>query len=279
MLVPVQGGVENLQRRNRQIFMQEAGLRSVTLPLVYIFNISNRKFTNRIGAGKSYTIPACPKGQRYSEPLAIPALILSEIDHADGGNNLGVVMNPAQNGIVEFGDEERKVIGVVNDIIGTDSTSPADGLFTTNLEWFGVFASSNIVPTKEELAEAHAKLRGHMELVFAQGSELVQQGLTVPMNDRAMYNEAAEILGRNTFWGNTEHAKANCPECGENIIAGAKFCKHCRQPIDAASVAMRDKQRAEGAAQLAQETLATAKPGKGSGGNASRSEQGGGRSE
>lgn len=253
MLVPVQGGIENIQRRNRQIFMQQAGLASVDLPNVYIFNISRNSFPNRIGAGKTYTIPACPKGKAYSEPIAVPALILSEIDYADGGNNMGVVMNPAENSIVEMGDEDRKVIGVVNDIIGTDSTSPADGIFTTNLEWLGVFASRRATPTEGELAEAAAKLKHHMEMIYAQGAELVQQGQAIPMMDRPVYNEAAEFLGRNTLWGNTEYSKANCPECGENIIAGAKFCKHCRQAIDPTSVALRAKQIAAAAAQLAAE--------------------------
>lgn len=272
MLVPVQGGIENIQRRNRMIFMQQAGLASVDLPNVYIFNISRNVFPTRVGAGKTYTIPACAKGKAYSKPVIVPALILSEIDHADGGNNMGVVMNPAENSIVEMGDEERKVIGVVNDIIGTDSTSPADGEFTTNLEWLGVFATRNETPTEKELAGARERLKHHMELIYAKGADKVQQGESIPMLDRPVYNEAAEFLGRNTFWGNTEHAKGNCPECGENIIAGAKFCKHCRQPIDPTSVALRAKQISEAAMQLAQD----AAPGiKGNRGNAAKVEQAG----
>jgi hypothetical protein len=253
MLVPVQGGVESLQKRNRSIQMQEAALSTVTLPSVFIFNVSQRAFPGRVGAGKTYNIPACKPGEDYSDPIELKSLILSEIDLADGGNNLGVVMNPALSGNVKFGNEYKRVIGVANDIVGTDSASPAVGLYTTNLEWLGVFATANEVPTKQELETARAKLRQRMDLVYAQGAELVANGGKVPVEDRAIYNEAAEILGRAPFWGNLDHTLARCPECQENIIGGANFCKHCQQAIDPASVAARAKKREKEAAKLLRE--------------------------
>jgi hypothetical protein len=253
MLVPVQGGVENLQKRNRQIHMQEAGLRSVKLPEIYIFNVSRREFPNRAAAGKTYTIKACKPGEKYSEPVVIKSIVLSEIDLADGGNNMGVVMNPGLSGVVEIGGEERHVIGVANDIIGMNSTSPALGLYTTNLEWWGVFATTNAKPTDEELELANSKLRQRMELVYSTGAEMVQSGQNIPMIDRPVYNEAAEVLGRAPFWGSNDHQLARCPECQENIIAGATFCKHCQQAIDPASVAVRAKRREKEAAKLLKE--------------------------
>jgi|SRR5208282_523985 len=250
MLVPVQGGVENLQKRNRQIHMQEAALRRVKLGSVSIFNVSRREFRERTVAGKSYVIPACPAGQKHSPALEIPELVLSEIDYADGGNNLGVIMNPGLGGVSEIAGEERQVIGIADDIIGKNSTSPAIGLFTTNLEWFGVFATLNEEPTDEELATANRKLRERMELVYVAGAELVQAGTPVKPSDRVLYNEAAEILGRKPFWGSLEHTRGTCPECHEDIIDGANYCKHCQQAIDPASVAARAKKRAKEAAKL-----------------------------
>ena len=79
MLVPVQGGVENLQKRNRQIHMQEAGLATVELPEVYIFNVGRHEWKG-IGAGKSYMIPACKAGEPYSQAVSIKSIVLSEID-------------------------------------------------------------------------------------------------------------------------------------------------------------------------------------------------------
>ena len=254
MLVPVQGGVENLQKRNRSIQMQEAALSTVPLPTVYVFNVSHREFRNRFAAGKNYTIPACKPEERHSEPLELRSLILSEIDLADGGNNMGVVMNPALSGVTKVGGDERMVIAVANDIIGTNSSSPALGLFTTSLEWWGVFATTNEEPTEQELAEARSKLKQRMELVYAEGAEMVQAGKNIPMADRPNYNEAAEVLGRTPFWGSKDHTLGHCPECHENIIEGANFCKHCQQAIDPASVAARAKKRQRDAAKLLEES-------------------------
>lgn len=254
MLVPVQGGVASLQKRNRTIHYQEAAMRTVHLPSVYIFNVSRREFRNRIGAQKSYNIPACEPGENYSEPVVIPSLCLSEIDLADGGNNMGFTTNAALNGVVKIGDNEQKVIGVANDIIGTDSSSPGLGLYTTNLEWFGVFATLNEEPTEEELAEANAKWRQYCDLVYSTGAALVQRGDDVRMEDRPRYNEAAEVLGRKPLWGSLDHTKGSCPECHEDIIQGANFCKHCQQAIDSASVAARAKKRAKEAAEMNEES-------------------------
>lgn len=257
MLVPVQGGVENLQKRNRMIQMQEAGLRSVELPSIYIFNVGRHEWVG-IGAGTRYVIPACKPGESYSKPTPIKNLVLSEIDLADGGNNMGVVMNPALNGVVKIGDDERKVIGVVNDIIGTDSTSPAPSLYTTNGEWMGVFWSRSNPPEQPEIDEAKMKLKQRMELVYSQGAELVQAGTPVKPGDRVLYNEAADILGRPQFWGSIQHTLGQCPECHESIIGGANFCKHCQQAIDPASVAARAKKRQRDAEKLAKDEEATA---------------------
>lgn len=253
MLVPVSGGVANLQKRNRQIHEQEAALSTVLIPSVYIFNVGPRVWKG-IGGGKSYTIPACPQGSLYSDPVVISALCPSEIDLADGGNNMGVIIDAGMSGTRKVGGESKHVIGVANDVIGTDSTSAALELNTTNGEWFGLFVTSNEEPTDEELAEARGKLKQMMQLIYATGSEKVQAGEKVPMVDRPRYNEAALYLGAKSLWGNLDHTRASCPECHEDIIEGANFCKHCQQAIDPASVQARIKKRARDAEKLMKES-------------------------
>lgn len=252
MLVPVQGGVANLQKRNRQIHEQEAALATVTIPSVYIFNVGPRVWRG-VGGGKSYMIPACPKDRAYSEPVVISALCPSEIDLADGGNNMGVVIDAGMSGTRNVAGEVKHVIGVANDVIGTNSAAAALELNTTNGEWFGIFVTANTEPTDEELDAARSKLQQMMELIYATGSEKVQAGQSVPMVDRPRYNEAAILLGRKPLWGNLEHTKASCPECHEDIIEGANFCKHCQQAIDPASVAARAKKRQREAEKLLKE--------------------------
>src|SRR5579871_5394572 len=92
MLVPVQGGTATLGKRNRTIHDQEAAIATVGLPNVYIYNVGPREWKG-VGGGKEYKIPACPKGARYSESVAIPVLVLSERDLADGGNNMDTIMD------------------------------------------------------------------------------------------------------------------------------------------------------------------------------------------
>jgi hypothetical protein len=248
MLVPIQGGVANLQKRNRQIFEQEAALATVEIPSVYIFNVGPRKWTG-VGGGKSYTIPPCPKDRAYSDPIEVSRLCASEYDPADGASNMGVLIDAGMSGVRKLGKganaTEKHVIGVANDVIGTNSTTTGLDLYTTNGEWFGIFVTANEEPTDEELDEARGKLRQMMELIYATGAEKVQQGEKVDMMDRRNYNEAAILLGKKSLWGSLEHTRATCPECHEDIIEGANFCKHCQQAIDPASVQARAAKRAK----------------------------------
>ena len=152
MLMPVRANAtEMLRKRNRTMPAMKAALGTVKVPPVYIFNVWTRTW----GEGK-YTIPACPEGEDHSEPLVIDGLVLSEYDLGDGGANMGTAVDAG--------------MAVAQDIIGVNSTSPALDLFTTNREWFGVFATTNEQPTKKEIAAARAKLVRMMELIYAKGS-------------------------------------------------------------------------------------------------------------
>jgi hypothetical protein len=252
MLVPVSGGVAQLQKRNRQILSQQAALSTVVIPSIFIFNVGPRVWRG-VGGGREWIVPACPKGQRYSEPLEVPMLNLSEVDHADGGNNLGVVIDSALSGEQKIGKEVRHVMGVADDIIGRNSTVPGLEINTTNGEWFGVFFSQDEEPEEEEIEAAEAKLREMMQLIYAQGAEKVGAGEKVIPGDRKRYNEAAEYLRVAPLWGSLDHTMDQCPECGEDVRKGAKVCKHCQLPIDAASVAARAKKRQKEAEKLLKE--------------------------
>ena len=233
MLVPVRGTLAELRKRTRTMPQMKAALSLVPIPPVYIFNVGNREWRGRVGAGKGYNIPACKPGQKYSDPIIIDSLVLTEYDLADGANNMGTLSNPGQTGIVDG----QRYIGVANDIIGTDSTSAALDLFSTNLEWFGVFSTTNKTPSAEELATANGKLREMMKLVYAKGAELVEQNQAVPMLDRKNYNDAAEFLGVTPLWGNHDHVLDTCPICKNRIMQGALKCTHCGEKLNAANIA------------------------------------------
>jgi hypothetical protein len=255
ILVPFAGGVEALGKRNRTFPAQEAALADIPIPSVYIFNVGPRPWKG-VGGGREWTIPACPKGQRYSEPVRISMICLSEIDLADGGNNMGTNLDSALSGTTKVGDEERYKPGVADDIIGVNSTTAGLDLNTTNGAWFGVFASQHEVPLIEEVQEAHEKLRQMMQLIYSQGASIVEQKIpenavgSLRMKERKLYNEAATYLGYKPLWGDGDAALVRCPECQEPIQEGANTCKHCHQAIDPASVAARAKKREREAAKL-----------------------------
>lgn len=243
---PVNSGLANMQKRKRQLPAMQRALATAHIPQVYVFNVGRRSWPNRVGGQRSFNIPACLKGKEHSEPLVIDGIFLSEFDLADGAMNIGVATDPGLTSVVDG----QKVFGVANDIVGTSSGSAALGENTTNLEWFGVFATANNPPTDEEVLEAHAKLRQMMELIYSKGKQIVEQNmpehkdLSIRMTERKNYNEAAEYLGHPALFGSGDSsALTQCPECLEPIKAGAKFCKHCSQAIDPASVAARAAKR------------------------------------
>lgn len=231
-----------LKSRNRSIHQYKAMMAKIHIPNVYVFNVGKRPWTG-VGGGRTWTIPACPEGQMYSKPIAIPMIVPSERDLADGNGSMDVIPNPALTEIQDVNGFEQQVTGVVDDLIGKSSTSPQLSLYTTNGEWFGVFYSMSEVPKDEEVLAAEDKLRQMQDLIYATGAQMVEQGQEVKATDRLLYNEAASYLGRPFLWGNRDHRLTQCPECGEDVRQGAKVCKHCQLPIDAASVAARDKKR------------------------------------
>lgn len=234
MLVPVQGGADALQlnKRNRTMPTMREALATVKAPPTYIFNTWKRPWDE-----KGYRIPACKPGKPYSKPLVIDALVLAEYDLGDGGGNMGTTVDPgmavALSIIGASIDPTLRIVGgeaeeVTEEIVG----GIPGGLFTTNKEWFGVFATQNEVPTDEEVDKATGKLRTMQQLIYSTGSELLQSGEKVDMLNRRNYNDAAKFLGLAPLWGNQEHTMDRCVFCKEPIVAGAIKCKHCNSRLD-----------------------------------------------
>lgn len=234
MLVPVQGGADALQlnKRNRTMPTMRDALNTVKAPNIYIFNTWKRPWDE-----KGYRIPACKPGKEYSKPLVIDALVLAEYDLGDGGGNMGTTvdggMSVALSIIGAATDPTLRVVnGEAEEIVEEAVGGIPGGLFTTNKEWFGVFATQNEEPSAEELESARGKLSQMMQLIYDTGSELLQAGEKVDMLNRRNYNDAAKFLGRQALWGNNEHSMDHCVFCKEPIVAGAIKCRHCNSRLD-----------------------------------------------
>jgi hypothetical protein len=251
----MQGTVANLQKRNRAYPLQLAALRNIPLPKIYIYSVGAEPWKG-VGGGKEYKINACPKGQRYSEPIEIPMLCLSEVDLADGGNNMGVVQDTALSGTLEVNGEGVFRSGVADDIIGINSGSADLSFYTTSGKWRGAFYSQSNPPLEEEVLAAEEALRQYNLLVYAEGAQRVEQKMAenkdpvLRMKERQNFNRAAVALGYKPLYGEGEMRLGTCPECHEQIMEGANYCKHCQQAIDPATVSARAKKRQKEAAKL-----------------------------
>ncbi len=185
----------------------------------------------------------------------------SEVDLADGGNNMGTVIDSAISS--EQQDRQRSEApggrGRRHHWHQLDRFPAFLNFNTTNGSWFGVFVSRNLDEDgnpdrpKTRSKDAHSKVREMMQLIYSTGAEKVAAGEKVNPNDRRRYNEAAELPGRCPAPGEISITPwIECPECGEDIRKGAKVCKHCQLAIDEASVAARAKKRPARCREVAQ---------------------------
>jgi hypothetical protein len=258
MLVPVSGGVAALQKRNRSYPMQRAMNASIQMPQVYIFNVGLDPWKG-VGGGKEWVIPARKKGTRFGGPVAVPMFNLSEIDIADGGNNMSTVTDRALAGEVDLGDRVVSVPGVVNDILGESSGSADLELYTTNGRWKGVFYSMSEEPSDEEIERAEECYREYMMMFYTEGKQRVEQNMkesensSLRMQERKMFNRAASYLGYQPLYGQGEMKRGECPECKGSINEGANICVHCKSDITPTAIAAREKKREKEAAKLAKE--------------------------
>lgn len=191
-------------------------------PPVYVFNTFNREHQIPFGGKGLKVIKACEPGEKYSEPLKLDAIEIEEYNLADGGGNMSFT--------AESGME------VALDLIGaTKGVAAQLDLFTTNLEWWGVFVSTNEVPTVKELAQARTKLTKMMQMIFDHGKKLAAAGPAGLAQVGPNHNLAAEFLGVVPPWSTLPEVKEEriaCPECGEKIMPQAKLCIHCHTRFD-----------------------------------------------
>ena len=225
MLVPVSGNASSAYanrrtRANIPSMMKDQDPKK--FPPIYIFNTYNRQHVIHHGSWGQKLIPACTPGEDYSTPLILKAIEIQEYDLADGAGNMGFV---AEDGIE-----------LARDIIGVNSPGKALGLFTTDLEWLGVFATTNQTPTDAELKAAKGKLSRWMRIVYDDGAKLAASGPKGLDQIQENHNVAAQFLGiKNPPWLTVLPAQEGvekCPQCLEEVQIGAKFCKHCRQAIE-----------------------------------------------
>lgn len=206
---------------------------------VYIYNVGpiehklGRSWAHPIpGVGNGILIPACPFGEEYSHPVALPEIIKEAVVFTDGDG--GIRFEPRD------GAKYAQDICNPDDPQGNwqspscDKDQPTVGA-GHNLYLWGVFWTWNNPPTKAEIERARKRTEAHCNQIVEQGNMLhvsAQDSRYSGERVGPLHHAAATYLGIETDWHRQHIAKTPCIACGEPINPKAALCNHCGAVID-----------------------------------------------
>jgi len=180
----------------------------------YLFNIYGNEWTRNTGTTGIYYIPACPDNKPYVRaPQAIPGTVEDIYPH--------------------FGDSEtyrnRPTAG--EDIVAAvlNGGGPNDEIAS-----WGVFASKNEKPTKQELDAAKAKLIQRLNIQLRQADQLFAS--PDPMDRKSVdddkFYRAARYLNVKKPWMSEAQEMTVCPFCSSPVRPEAPKCGSCHEIIN-----------------------------------------------
>lgn len=187
---------------------------------VYIFNVGPWKHVQWGGTFGAFTIPACPEGREYGEPLVIPGIPMEQYPKNEG--EMTLLMDDGMR--------------FAQDLIGVGrGHQPSNSLIQ-----YGVFVSQTNPPSKEDVATAKAALHKRCEQYVseanqaqAEGPKIAEQTITTDRHfvaARLLKKTEAEApwLSRSI----ENKARINCPFCDRPITATAPKCMHCGEIVN-----------------------------------------------
>lgn len=215
----IQGMARKKNRRN-DAHIPEALLETSRRTQVYIFNVGPWKHVQWGGSFGAFTIPACPEGKEYGEPLTIPGIPMEQYPRSE--NDMSLLMDDG--------------FRFATDLIGIGrGQSPSNSLIQ-----YGVFVSRTNPPSKEEIAAARQALFQRCEQYVAEanqaqaeGPKMAEQTITADRHfvaARLLKKTEAEApwLSRSI----ENKARVNCPFCDRPITASAPKCMHCGEIVN-----------------------------------------------
>lgn len=181
---------------------------------VHVFNVGPWGDTMATGSTGTFTVPPCPFGTEYVEMLVA--------DGTNGGKLTPPISITVDELIIQ---NEDSMIGLPSDdglrfanaMLGNGrGANPA----FSHKRW-GMFATLNEVPTKEELAEAHAELTAYCQEIVKDAGDMyaTDRKLFAKVVRPALHFTAAKVLGRDN--------KADSPWMEEANPVGRVKCKMC----------------------------------------------------
>jgi hypothetical protein len=204
--------------RSRILPLKLKVIEDLKLEKIHIFNVGPWDQTVNTGSTGTFAIPACPPGEPYAEMLVLNA-------------NSGKWEPPISIIVEEFViKSEDEMSSLTED--GWDFALAMLGIGRGHpgrrLTRFGIFPSRNEVPTREELAEAHAELNKECTKIvtWAGNMHVIDRKLFSRCLEAApqVYFLAAKVLGRDN--------PQDSPWMGDANPVSRTKCKMCGRLCD-----------------------------------------------
>lgn len=183
----------------------------------YLFNIYSNEYTVNTGTTGMWWIPPCPEGKEYVRgPKEVPGTVVDTYPHFTDSQQFRSRAVPGE-------DIVRAVLGVDN---------PAE-----NITHFGVFASRNEKPNRQELDAAKRKLVPQLQKLLAQADQLFAS--PDAMEKKSVYDDkyfrAARYLNVKKPWLSEAAEMTLCPFCSIPVRPEASRCSGCGEIINQAA--------------------------------------------
>lgn len=203
--------------------------RLLTGETTYLFNIYSTEHQINLGTSGQYYVPPCPEGKEWvRSPTVIPGTVEDIYPH--------------------FTDKEeyrsRPTFGedVVKAALGIGIGQRPE----EDIRRFGIFASHNSTPSKQELAEAKKRLVTELQRQLREADQLASSA--DPKNRESAQNEkfykAARYLNVKKPWLSESAEMTICPFCSSAVSPNASICGSCKEIINPEAYAAMKKQMA-----------------------------------
>lgn len=196
----------------------------------YLFNIYSTEHQINLGTAGQYYVPPCPEGESWvRSPTVIPGTVEDIYPHFNEGEEYRCRAIPGE-------DVVKAALG-----IGVGQSKGED------IRRFGIFASHNSKPSKEELAKAKNEfLVPELQNQLRTADRLAASA--DPLERKSVESEhffkAARYLNVKKPWMNEANEMTQCRFCMIAVSPSAVICHGCKEIINPAAYAAMKKQMA-----------------------------------
>lgn len=203
--------------------------RLLTGDKTYLFNIYSTEHQINLGTAGQYYVPPCPEGKDWvRSPTVIPGTVEDIYPHFTDKEEYRCRPTPGE-------DVVKAALG-----IGSGQRPEED------IRRFGVFASHNSTPSKQELVDAKKILVVELQRQIREADQLAASA--DPKSRESAQNEkfykAARYLGIKKSWLSEAAEMTVCPFCSSSVSPNASICGSCKEIINPEAYAAMKKQMA-----------------------------------